>query len=426
MSAASNHPVDRQRQAAEKIVRLLQEAGHTAYFAGGCVRDMLLGLDPTDYDVATEARPQQVCDLFRSTRRVGEAFGVVLVRLMRCEIEVATFRTEWGYADGRRPDHVDFSDAEHDARRRDFTINGMFYDPLADRVIDYVGGRDDLDARLIRCIGDPDQRFDEDYLRLLRAVRFAARLDWTIDADTARAVTRHAAKLARISRERIAMEMRQMLERPSRARAVRLLNRFKLDGIILEESHQDDEPAMLAALPPEADYVTALAAWALDRHLQIEDSARLADALQQVKAVQIVRRWRAALVLSNTHSDQFRALLRKLPGVLDWALLDVAQRKRLLARPDWPKLRQLAAVLPEVDRAVDLPALDEQADRLFAEGVAPPPLISGDDLIAAGFQPGPVFKAILDRVYDAQLIGRIDAREQALALARQVADKLNR
>ncbi len=424
MSAASKHPAGQQRQAAEKVVRVLQEAGHTAYFAGGCVRDMLLGLEPTDYDVATEARPPQVCELFRSTRLVGEAFGVVLVRLMQCEIEVATFRTEWGYADGRRPDHVDFSDAEHDAQRRDFTVNGMFYDPITRQVIDYVGGQADLEARLIRCIGDPDERFDEDYLRLLRAVRFAARLGWSIDADTAQAIGAHGPKLSRISRERIAAEVQMMLERDSRAAAVRLLNRFELDGIVLNEDHQDEGAAILGSLPREADYDLALAAWALDRHLHIDDPIRLTDALRSLKAVQIARRWRSALMLSNTHTDRFRALLRKLPGVLDWPSLNVAERKRLLARTDWQKLRLLAGMLPGVERAIDPQALDEQAARLFDEGVAPKPLITGDDLVAAGFQPGPAFKTILDRVYDAQLMARIATAEQALTLARRIAEQL--
>ena len=200
MTAESKHGSSRAYRAAEQVVRRLQQAGYTAYFAGGCVRDMRLGIEPVDYDVATEARPPQVVELFRHSRLVGEAFGVVLVRLMGCDVEVATFR------DGRRPDHVDFSDARHDAHRRDFTVNGMFYDPLADRLIDYVGGQEDLRRRVIRCIGEPAQRFDEDYLRMLRAVRFAARLGWPIDPATAQAIADHAPRLARISRERIGME----------------------------------------------------------------------------------------------------------------------------------------------------------------------------------------------------------------------------
>src|SRR5438067_13328797 len=163
------------------VLRGLREAGHVAYFAGGCVRDVLLGLEPKDYDVATDAHPQKVRSLFRSTAAVGQAFGVILVRLGKSVVEVATFRSDGRYVDGRRPEDVRFTTAEEDAKRRDFTINGLFFDPLEDRVIDYVGGQEDLTARRLRAIGDPWQRFEEDHLRLLRAVRFAARFDLEIE-----------------------------------------------------------------------------------------------------------------------------------------------------------------------------------------------------------------------------------------------------
>ena len=168
--------LDDLRAAAVTVVRDLVEAGHVAYFAGGCVRDRLLGLQPADYDVATSARPEQVKSAFRRVREVGVAFGVMLVRVRSHEIQVATFRTDGVYSDGRHPDTVTFSDAQHDASRRDFTINGLFEDPLQDRIIDFVGGRADLDARMLRAIGDAEARLREDRLRMLRAVRFANRL----------------------------------------------------------------------------------------------------------------------------------------------------------------------------------------------------------------------------------------------------------
>ncbi len=401
------------RAAATKVVEVLQEAGHTAYFAGGCVRDVLRGAEPKDYDVATDAPPEVVAQLFRKTRAVGQAFGVMLVRLMRCEVEVATFRTEWGYEDGRRPDHVEFSDAEHDAQRRDFTINGLFYDPLADRVIDYVGGQADLERKVIRAIGAPDERFGEDYLRMLRAVRFAARLGFAIDDATAAAIGRHADKLDRISRERVGMEVEMMLTHRSRAKAVGLLGRLRLDGPVLSEPATDAPTPVLEALAAEADYATALAAWVIDRHHPAGGD------LYMLKAKQLADRWQRTLVLSNGVSDGVCAALRELPTVLRWGELGVARRKRLLARPDWARLEHLAEAYTGVRGGFDFAAMQNDATGLFEQGVAPEPLISGDDLVAAGYLPGPAFKRVLAEVYDAQLEGRVADRAEALSLMRQ-------
>jgi poly(A) polymerase len=415
------------RAAAETIVRTLQDAGHVAYFAGGCVRDMLRNVDPNDYDVATDAPPTRVAQLFRHTRQVGEAFGVMLVHLERCDIEVATFRTEWGYTDGRRPDRIEFSDAEHDARRRDFTINGLFYDPIADTVHDFVNGRADLDRRVIRAIGDPDERFNEDYLRMLRAVRFAARLDFTVDPATQQAIAVHAAKLAGISRERIGMEVQLMLTDSSRAAAAAMVQQLHLDAPTLDEPHTDAPTRILAALSKRGqtpfrhyadsgDYPTALAAWALDRHLKSP-----AD-LAKLKGVQITRRWRAALVLSNEHSETLGGLVCTLPTVWQWRQLTVAKRKRLAARSDWPQLHQLAVALATVHTGLDISALDTDLHALTTDGIgiAPPPLITGDDLIAAGLVPGPAFKHILQTVYDDQLEGRLTTRNQAMQAAHRL------
>src|SRR4051812_6760839 len=204
------------RADAAAVVRRLRGAGHVAYFAGGCVRDLLLGRDPKDYDVATDAPPDRVRGLFRRTQAVGQAFGVILVYEGRSQVEVATFRSDGAYLDGRHPTGVRFTTAEEDAQRRDFTINGLFLDPLKDaplddQVIDYVGGRADLRAGIVRAIGDPERRFGEDFLRLLRAPRFAARLGFTIEPNTAAAIRRHAAQLSRISPERVGEELRTML-----------------------------------------------------------------------------------------------------------------------------------------------------------------------------------------------------------------------
>ncbi|MAE59992.1 MAG: metal-dependent phosphohydrolase [Planctomycetaceae bacterium] len=429
MGLASGHNAGSERtarDAAAQIVRVLQDAGYVAYFAGGCVRDMLLGQDAADYDVATDAHPEQVLEQFRSARLVGEAFGVALVRMYRHDVEVATFRIESGYVDGRHPDHVAYSDAEHDAQRRDFTINGMFYDPVADAVHDYVSGQLDLERKVIRAIGDPGQRFADDYLRLLRAVRFSARLRFEIEAATAAAIEAHASMLDRISRERIGMEIEMMMSNASRARAAEMLQRFGLDGPTLNESTLAGDLACLSALDDSADYPSALAGWLVDRHLcpgEASDVAGLIDALRGMKSVQLARRWRAALVLSNEQRQALAGLLKQLPVALDWENLNVAQRKRLLARDDWAALHGLRRAVerrqggPRRDEA----AMERQIESLVAEGVAPAPLLSGHDLINAGFEPGPAFKRLLEQVYDAQLMGEVRDVAAATALARKLA-----
>ncbi|MEI8197059.1 MAG: CCA tRNA nucleotidyltransferase, partial [Phycisphaerae bacterium] len=208
---------------ATTIVRRLQQAGHTAYFAGGCVRDQLLGRTPADFDVATSAHPEQVMTLFGRAQQVGVSFGVVLVRQKHQTVEVATFRTDGQYSDGRRPDNVQFTTAEVDAQRRDFTCNGLFFDPIAHQLHDFVGGQADIQARILRAIGRPEQRFAEDYLRMLRAPRFAAKLGFEIEPVTLQAIRIGAPNIRLISKERIGEELRMMLAHPARVRAAELL-----------------------------------------------------------------------------------------------------------------------------------------------------------------------------------------------------------
>ncbi len=212
------------KQAAIQIIRRLRKAGFEALLAGGCVRDMLCGKKPKDYDVVTGAKPAEVCRLFQRTIKVGAKFGVIIVLVDSHQIEVATFRTETGYSDGRRPDKVSFTSAKEDALRRDFTINGMFYDPLEKEVIDYVGGREDLKRKTIRAIGVPAERFGEDYLRMLRVVRFSAQLDFKVEKNTLNAVKKYSANIVKISGERIAMELESLFAASERKKSVKLLN----------------------------------------------------------------------------------------------------------------------------------------------------------------------------------------------------------
>jgi poly(A) polymerase len=407
-SASQPRPRVDLRTAAVEVVRALTDAGYVAYFAGGCVRDRLMGHEPTDYDVATDARPDAVAGLFRSAHHVGESFGVMLVRRKGHPIQVATFRTDGVYSDGRRPDTVSFADAEHDARRRDFTINGLFEDPLTGEIIDHVGGRADLKAGLIRAIGDPQARLREDALRMLRAVRFAARYEFAIEGDTGEAIRAAAGSLRGVSRERIGQELRRMLSDRNRAVAAWELQYLGLDGSVLEESHRTPAPGRLGRLPEDADYPTALAAWLLDRH-----EGRDPDVIARA------RRWSKALLLSNAEQNALHRCLEIYSTLRGpWSGLGVARQKRLAAAP---RFEQALSLLQATDRQ----AFVDVRRRVLAleeTEIAPPPLISGEDLIGLGLTPGPLFKRVLDAVYDAQLEGGLGDRTEALALARTLAE----
>lgn len=418
---------------AEAVVRTLRQAGHVAYFAGGCVRDLVLGQQPKDWDVATDAPPKRVRQLFARTQAVGALFGVILVRQGQSVVEVATFRTESGYEDGRRPSHVQFATAQEDARRRDFTINGLFLDPLDnDRVIDFVGGVDDLRNRILRAIGQPEQRFAEDHLRLLRAVRFAARLGFEIEPATAAAIARDAPLLKRISPERIGEELRQMLRPPTRVAAWRMLWQFRLIDVIMRflagyspASLVEGQSIFAATAPGESiPFGLALAAGVVDvrRGSTLSPPAAshpdIRPLLDRKSVQQAVRALRQSLKISNEESDELQETLEGLGPLLTDAEPRVATLRRFLARPTASLSRQLLEALASVnlhrDRANWLRARLSQLERL---PIAPPPLITGDDLTAAGLTPGPLFKRVLEAVYDAQLEGRVTTRENAMAMA---------
>lgn len=419
------------------MVRVLRGKGHMAYFAGGCVRDELLGLRPTDYDVATDATPEQIRTFFRRTEEVGASFGVMLVKPgsdvgfivpkdKTAVIEVATFRSDGVYTDKRRPDSVTFADAISDARRRDFTINALFLDPdpdgntAADRVIDHVGGQADMRARVIRAVGDASARLREDHLRALRAARFAARLGFSIEPATAAAIRADASALTGVSRERIGDELRRMLAHPAFDRAAALLQDLLLDGPALDEHCTNPPLPTCAALaehhrqqsrPPR--FETALAAWMIDRGLN-PAGAKDIDAG--------VLRARKALCLSNDELSALRATLSMVGAIRQsWLAMPLAIQKRLAATADDGAFGESLRIVRAIDpsHAVEVARrLDEL--RQSPSGLAPPPVLTGDDLIAAGARPGPRFKDILDRVYDAQLEGRVVTRAQALELARSM------
>lgn len=415
-------PPELARRGAVHIVQRLRDSGHDAYLAGGCVRDELLGLSPTDYDVATDAPPDRVEQLFSRASHVGKSFGVVIVRLHRAEgfsvpvsTEVATFRTEGTYSDARRPDSVEFTDARTDAQRRDFTINALFIDPLEDdRVIDYVRGTADLQARVIRAVGEPRERLAEDHLRALRAVRFAARLGFEIEPETARAVREDAAELRGVSVERVGDELRRVLTHPSRARGARLLDELALTPAILANVGSVPNPAdgsgILVTLPIGASLPAALAAWAIGLWPELEPD-RAAAAL------------RRACALSNEAHAGVQAAITGWRSISDpnWPRHPIALRKRQFASPWCPDALDLL-------RATDAPAADlrqQDRDRLASTpgGLAPTPWMTGQDLIEMGAHPGPAFRRVLDRVYDAQLEtpdSGVLNRDDALSLARSL------
>jgi poly(A) polymerase len=420
------------REDALAIVARLREGGHVAYFAGGCVRDLLLGKTPKDYDVATDAPPPRVRQLFASTQSVGAAFGVILVRHRRSVVEVATFRSDGRYLDGRRPSQVSFTTAEHDAQRRDFTINGLFLDPLDDRVIDFVGGQKDLADRVIRAIGNADDRFEEDHLRMLRAIRFASRLGFVIEPVTAQAIVRHGPQLARISPERIAEELRMMLTQPTRSSAYRLLEELGLRASFFRFHASAKSPTgkrTSAAVFDAVDFDgtipfgLSLAAAGLDQQLWTSSPAADPRAfLERPSAQRLVQSLRQSLKISNEESDDVLGALEGLSPLLRDDRPRIATLKRFLARPTADLSRTLLRALGKtVLRSARISELEHQLAELEQTDFAPLPLITGDDLTASGLSPGPLFKKILDAVYDAQLEQLVQTRDEAMELARNRA-----
>jgi poly(A) polymerase len=412
-----------QRQFALQIVEKLRAAGFEALWAGGCVRDEMLGLAPKDYDVASSATPDEIRAVFgrRRTLAIGAAFGVITVLGPRPagQVEVATFRTDAQYSDGRRPDSVSFTDAEHDVQRRDFTINGLFFDPIGGQVIDYVGGQLDIQQRIIRAIGDPRLRLREDKLRMLRAVRFAATFDFTIEPATLNAIQEMAAEIIAVSAERIGMEIRRMLVGPDRAAALRLLHETKLLPHVLPEiaallpAAFDETVRTLAALR-EPSLPLALAALLQNAHTLVERSPQnaLNRAPRDASLIQTVAH---RLRYTNKETDRSVWLLANLTAIADAPQLAWPKLQRLLIHDGAGELLALhEAIVGGHDSALSF------CREILAwppEKLNPPPLVDGRDLIRHGLSPGPQFSALLEQIRDAQLNGEIRTREEALILA---------
>ncbi len=429
-------PLDptKQRDFAIDVVRTLRGHGYEAYWAGGCVRDRLLGHPPKDYDVATDARPNQICEVFakRRTVPVGAQFGVITVvgPKLAGQVEVATFRQDVTYSDGRHPDAVEFSSPEADAHRRDFTINGLFYDPLEDRVIDYVGGVNDLGRGVVRAIGEPRARFQEDKLRLLRAVRFTVTFGFAIEPRTRDAVEAMAKEIGVVSVERIAEEVRRMLMHHSRAAAVDLLHDVGLLAEIMPEVAAANEPNRTTPIGFAGDRAWLAALEALS--LLKEPSFMLAMAtlvhpfLDAAGAWALARRWK----LSNQESKRLRWLVEHQAALVGAADMPWSRLQPLLTSEGACELLSLHEALtggtdgqgPTATPA-DFATCRERL-LLPPEALNPPPLLSGDDLIAHGVPRGKQYQRMLQAVRDAQLDGQISSKQQALKLVDRLRKQL--
>lgn len=430
------------KQSAASIIERLRESGHTAFLAGGCVRDMLMGIPSADYDIATDARPEEIMAIFEKTIPVGAQFGVVKVLQDGFQFEVATFRSDSTYSDGRHPDEVTFSNAEGDVQRRDFTINGMLYDPVSGNIIDYVGGKKDIEARRIRTIGDPYKRFEEDRLRMLRAVRFACRFDYKIEPETASAVKEYAPKILTVSAERIREEFEKIITGTHREEGLRLMDELGLLGEIFPEVTAMKGVKQPPNFHPEGDvYVHTLLTlsklednptWTLAMGTLLHDvgkpvtftiEERIRFPYHEYRGEEMAGKICDRLKTSKAEKERIMWLVRRHLCFKDARNMRISTLKKLFAHEGYAELAALfkADVLASCGDLSDYNFCQEMYEKLSHEEVKPKPLINGHDLIAMGLTPGPVFTKILAHVYEEQLEGKIALREEALAMAENLA-----
>ena len=425
------------------ITRELRSHGHTAYLVGGCVRDRLLGIAPKDYDVSTSATPPQILSYFPGSQTVGAHFGVVLVAREAAHVEVATFRSEGAYADGRHPEQVQFeTDPALDAQRRDFTINGLMQDPISGRIFDYVDGQADLAAKLIRAIGDPELRFSEDHLRMLRAVRFAARFSFHIETRTLAAIQRLASSICRISAERIREELVRILTEGHARRGFELLDETGLLIHILPEIKALQGVQQPPEFHPEGDvwthvllmldqlrYTTATLALGVLLHdvgkpptFRIADRIRF-DGHAEVGARMAERRL-SQLRFSNDEVEQVTALVANHMRFKDVLQMRTSTLKRFLCLPKFEEHLELHRLdcLASNGYTDAYEYVQSKLHEFSHEQLRPARLLSGRDLIEAGYKPGPALGRALEAVETGQLEGEIRTREEALAIAKSVLD----
>ncbi len=434
------------RDRAVEIVKALRSAGFRAYWAGGCVRDLMMEREPRDYDVATNARPEEIMKLFSKTVPVGLNFGVIKVLIESDEFEVATFRSDGQYLDGRHPVEVHYSGEKEDALRRDFTLNGMFYDPLQEKVIDYVGGQRDIKAGIIRAIGSPLERFNEDKLRLMRAVRFTTHFNYVMEPQTEAAIKDLAPQITQVSAERIRDELEKMLTGPSPAGSIRLLHKTGILNVILPEVAIMDGVQQPEEFHPEGDVLihTLLMLDLMTR--PVADSPPLAfelamgvllhdvgkpptfeirDRIRFDNHCEVGARMARAigqrLRMSNKQIELVVAMVKDHLKFKDVKRMRESTLKRFLRQPHFQEhleLHRLDCLGSHGDLA-NWEFCHQKLRELPAEKMKPQRLLTGKDLIQMGYSPGPVFKQILTKLEDAQLEGRIQTREDALSLVKK-------
>ncbi len=429
------------KEIAVGLVRRLRERGHKALFAGGCVRDMIMGVESADYDIATGARPEEIMDLFERTIPVGVQFGVVVVMAGGFQFEVATFRTEGAYSDGRHPDSVSFAGPEEDARRRDFTINGMFYDPLDDELIDLVGGQRDIEQRIVRTIGDPGERFGEDYLRMIRAVRFASRFGYGIDEPAAAVVKERAQKIHVVSWERIREELQKILLDDNRKGGLQLLDELALLAEILPEVSAMKGVEQPENFHPEGDvFIHTLLSvsylknpsWALAMGTLLHDVAkpvtieerddRIRYPLHESVGAEMAGKICDRLKTSREEKGKIKWLVKRHLAFKDARKMRLSKLKRMLSHEDYPLLAEVSRVdaLASTGDMTDYNFCQQMRERFREEELKPLRFLTGEDLIALGLIPGPIFSKVLTRVYDEQLEGEIRSKEEAIDRAREL------
>jgi len=431
------------KQHALQVIQTLHQAGFLAFLVGGCVRDLLLNREPADYDVSTDATPDDVMRIFPKTYAVGAQFGVVLVAVGENEtVEVATFRNDLGYSDGRHPDEVRFSKTpQEDVQRRDFTINGLLLDPLTDEVLDYVGGRKDLEQGIIRTIGDPEKRFGEDKLRMLRAVRFASRFGYILEMNTMTAIQKLAPQISRVSAERVRDELTKMLTEGKARLAFFMLYASRLLQQVLPEIaamkgieqppefHPEGDVFIhtLLLLDNLPDPCTPTLAWGALLH-DVGKPATFRKAPDRIRfdnhvdvGVKIAEGICQRLHFPNEHTEQIIALVDNHMRFMDAMRMNESTLKKFLRIPKFEEHLELHRLdcLASSGKMGSYDFVKQKLGSMPPEAMRPAPLVTGDQLIAAGYEPGPRFKAILAAVEDAQLENRLTNSEEAMVFIRR-------
>ena len=426
---------------ARQVIAKLRGMGHQAFLVGGCVRDLLLGVKPRDFDIATDARPDRIMDLFPRSGRVGAQFGVVLVRDVFEQVEVATFRSDHDYLDGRHPEHVHFeSDPREDVLRRDFTINGLMMDPDTGSVLDFVDGRGDLERGVIRAIGDPYARFREDHLRLLRGVRFAARLGFEIEAATFDAMRRDHALILKVAMERVREELVLILTEGGARRGFELLDTSGMLADLLPEVTAMKGVAQPPEYHPEGDVwqhtlllleqlrepTPTLALGALLHDVGKPPTFRVAERIRfdgHVEAgVRLARGILTRLRFSREETEQVEALIDNHMRFKYVSRMKESTLKRFLRLPQFAEHLELHRLdVVSSNKRLDNYALAKaKLEEYGAEHLQPKPLVTGADLIGMGYEPGPQFSKILAVLEDAQLEGRIGSQGEAMEMVREM------